>query len=464
MSYHNCVDRGQSFDFVRQGFLDDDGLPFAEVLNAEQIDQVFAQHGGLFGQDEDDVFTPALTLWALLSQVIASGVQRLRTLCLTIGIQTPSPDSGAYCRARAKLPNDALRQLTYQVADALEAAAPSEWLWKGRHVKIVDGSTLMAPDTDENQAVWPQASSQLPGLGFPIMRLCLLVSLATGTVCGFAEGPYRGKETGEPALLRELFDRLQQGDVLVGDSCFCSFLMIALLAQRGVDVLFHQHQRRTTDFRKGERLGEKDHVVVWEKPKCPEWMDEETYASLPETITVRELRVRVTIPGCRSKEVTLVTTLTDATLSSKADLAALYRDRWYVETDLKSLKVTMNLEDLRGQTPEMVRKEIWAHLLAYNLIRRTMAAAAEVHDRKPRSISFAGGLQTVADSLSQASTAEPPLLRRLAEQKLESIASRRVGHRPNRVEPRAVKRRPKNQPLLTKPRDEARAALSSSVG
>ena len=323
MSYQNFADRGQSFDIVRQAFLQDDQLPLADVLTAEQIDQAFADHNVLFGQDEDDVYTPALTLWGLLSQVMAAGVQRsctatverLRSLCLAMSIRAPSPDSGAYCRARAKLSNAAIKQLTYQVAGALEAEVPTDWLWKGHHVKIADGSTLMAPDTEDNQEAWPQASTQQPGLGNPIMRFCLLISLATGAVSGFAEAPYRGKETDEPALLRELFDRLQERDILLADACFCSFFMIALLLQRDVDVLVHQHQRRVTDFRKGQRLGERDHVVVWDKPKRPEWMDEETYDSLSEAITVRELRVRVCIPGFRTKQVTLVTTLTDAALS-----------------------------------------------------------------------------------------------------------------------------------------------------
>ena len=254
---------------------------------------------------------------------------------------------------------------------------------------------------------------------------------------------------------------MSKGDLVLGDACFCSFFMIALLQQQGVQVVVHQHQRRNTDFRQGKRLGSGDHVVEWEKPKCPAWMEQKTYDSLPDTITVRELRVQVKVPGFRTKQVTIVTTLTNAKRYSQKALGDLYRARWKVELDLRSLKVTMNLEDLRGQTPEMVRKEIWAHCLAYNLIRRTMASAAQRHDVKPREISFASGLQTISGAMSQATSADGSHFHDLAEQKLQSIASRKVGQRPNRVEPRAVKRRPKKQKLLMKPREQARAELMS---
>ena len=467
MSYQTCAQQDQSFSAVRQGFLQAHGLPFSEVLSEEQIQQAFEEEDALFCQEEDGVYTPALTLWAFLSQVLHSGVERsceaavdrLRTLCVALSIRVPSPDSGAYCRARSKLSEDVLRRLTYQVADDLETAVPKNWLWYGRHVKNVDGSTLQVPDTEKNQEQWPQSSRQKPGLGFPMLRICAILSLATGALCGFAEGPYKGKETGETALLRSMFDRLQAGDVLLGDSCFCSFFMIALLQKRGVDVLFRQHQRRITNFRKGQRLGTNDHIVRWPKPQRPTWMDEATYAELPEEIVVRELASDVNIPGFRTREVIVVTTMTKAKRYSQEALGDLFRQRWHVELDLRSIKVHMNMEDLRCKWPEMVRKEIWTHCLAYNLIRKTMAQAAHVHERTVRSISFSGALQAIAGVMGQASVADEELLGRLAEEKLESIASRKVGHRPDRVEPRAVKRRTQKQKLLTKPREEARAEL-----
>ena len=467
MSYHICPDRRQSYDAVQQGFLQADGLPFSEALTADEIQRVFDEEGVAFGDQPDDVYTPALTLWAFLSQAIHSGVQRscnaaverVRTLCLALGLRAPSPDSGAYYRARAKLPESALRRLTYKVADALEEAAPEAWLRWGRHVKMVDGSTLTMPDTEQNQAEWPQLASQQLGLGFPILRFVLLSSLATGAVCGFAEAPYEGKETGEPALLRALLDRLNPSDILLGDSCYCSYFMIALLQERGVDVIFPQHQRRKTDYAKGKRLGEQDHVVTWEKPVRPDWMDQETYERMPDKLTVRELTVTITTPNSRASELILVTTLASPKKYPKSEVGDLYGERWNVEVDIRSNKVTMNLEDLRGQFPDMVRKELWVHCLAYNLIRRTMAAAAVVHEQTPRTVSFAGALQSVSGMMTYASILAPSALTAFATQKLASIASHRVGNRPYRVEPRAVKRRPKIQQLLTRPREEARAML-----
>jgi hypothetical protein len=400
--------------------LDAEGLPFSDLLSAEQIQRAFEEADALFGQEEDDRYTPALTLWGFLSQALHAGtersrkaaVERIRSLCVTLGIDAPSSDSGADCRARAKLRETVLQRLTYEVADALEAQVPKEWLWFGRHVKIADGSTLLAPDTEKNRDAWPQAPTQQPGLGFPILRFCALFSLATGAWCGFAEGPYCGKETGETALLRLLFGCLRAGDILLGDSYFCSYFMIALLLELGVDVVFHQHQRRTTDFTQGPSLGTEDHLVVWHKPECPSWRDAATYARMPEQLEVRELRQPVSIPGLRVTEVLVVTTLKDAQKYPKQAVADLYRERWHGELDLRSGKVTLGLEDLRGTFPAMVRKEIWAHWLAYNLIRKSMAAAAVTHERRPRQISFAGAVQTVAGVMGQASVAESSLLRR----------------------------------------------------
>jgi hypothetical protein len=467
MSYSKPTSRGQSFLLVLNAFLNGKGLPFADVLSEQQIHEALEKQDALFGQEEDDVYTPALTLCAFLSQVMhthadracTATVKRLRNWCLALGIRAPSPDSGAYCRARAKLPNVVLEDLAYSVADELELQISREALWKGRSVKMADGSTMMAPDTEENQLEWPQMASQKPGLGFPILRFCVLTSLATGALCGLAMGAYQGKETGEPALLRELFERLNQGDILLGDSCFCSYFMIVLLLELGVDVVVQQHQRRTTDFGQGKRLGKGDHVVYWTKPECPEWMDAETYERMPDELKIRELEVQVRVPGFRTKKLVIVTTLTNSRRYKKAELADLYRDRWHVELDLRALKVHMQMEDLRGQTPEMVKKEIWGHCLAYNLIRRAMCQAASLHGCRVRQLSFMGARQSITASWSASVTATPELLDAITQSQLESIAHEKVGKRPNRVEPRAVKRRPRKQKLLTKPRDKARAEL-----
>ena len=457
----------QSFSFLVGAFLQADGLPFAEVLSEEEIAATFAEEQVSFAAQEDDIYTPAVTLWAWLSQVVQAGMQRscmaavsrVITLYVLLGREPPSPDTGAYCRARAKLPERVLQRLVYQVGDGLESRLPADWLWLGRHVKVADGTTLLAPDTPANQDAWPQSRSQKPGVGFPIIRMVVLLSLATAACCGMALGPYRGKQTGEPALLRELLHRFQPGDIFLGDCGFSSYFLLALLLARGVDVVVRQHQRRRTDFRCGQQLGAKEHVVLWQRPACPPWMDQETYATIPPTLRVRELQVRVEVRGFRVQQLVIVTTLTDAARYPRAEIARLFRARWHVELDLRSIKVGMHLDDLRCKTPPMVRREILVHGLAYNLLRKVMAQAALSAGRLPRQLSFAAALAVVAGNWNQASLAGRDILAKLAKAQGRLIAWYQVGNRPDRVEPRAVKRRPKPHKLLSKSRPEARAEL-----
>jgi hypothetical protein len=367
--------------------------------------------------------------------------------------------TGAYCKARAKLTELFLWFVTCDVGRQLEEQALDGWRWHGRRVVLVDGSTLSMPDTPANQEEYPQSRSQRPGVGFPMIRWVALLGLATGALLDSAFGPYRGKQTGETALFRSLLPSLRPGDVVVADRYYCSYWLVALLLARGVDVVFRQHQLRHTDFRRGHRLGHHDHIVTWPKPERPEWMDAATYAALPETLTLREMRTQLTTPGCRVKELVVITTLHDPDTFCAADVLELYHQRWHAEIDLRSIKTQMRMEILRCQTPEMVRKEIWAHLLAYNLVRKVMAQAALAHGLTPRQISFAGALQTLNEfrtHLLQASDAErPELTRRI----LAAIAQHRVGNRPNRYEPRKVKRRPKGYSRLLNPRAQERAKL-----
>lgn len=462
----------KSFSLVQHAFLQANDLPFRDVLTEEEIHAAFVAENACFGEDDGDIYTASLTLWGWLAQVMhaekarscVAAVARIVALCVTLGRKPPSPDTGTYCRARAKLPEPVLQRLVYAVGDGLESRVPADWLWLGRHVKIGDGTTLLTPDTDANQAQWPQARTQKPGLGFPILRMVVLLSLATGALCGLAIAPYKGKQTGEPALLRELLDRFQRGDVFLGDCCYCSYFMLALLLARGVDVVMRQHQGRRTDFRSGQRLGDGDHVVAWQRPERPEWMDEETYATIPETLTVRELRVRVHVPGFRVRELVVVTTLTDAERYPQEEVARLFRLRWHVELDLRNIKTSLRLDDLRGKCPEMVRREIWVHWLAYNLIHKVTAQAALSHEKLPRELSFVSALAAVAGAWALASIADPSMLSLHATTQHRGIAWSRVGHRPNRVEPRAIKRRPKPHKLLTQPRAEARAKLIGAAG
>lgn len=456
-----------SFHCLQRSFLQHEHLPFADVLSEQDVEQAFQDEGVTFAQGEGDVYTPAVTLWAFLSQVLfqkhlrscTTAVTRVIVLLVTLGREPCSDNTGAYCRARAKLPVAIIRRLTYQVADESEQRIPDSWLWKGRHVHLVDGTTLSMPDTEANQQEYPQASTQKEGLGFPIARMVVLLSLATAMVTGMAMGPYAGKETGETALLRDLFDRLQSGDVVLADSYYCSYFMVALLQEQGVDVVTRLHHRRKSDFRRGRRLGKGDHVVSWQRPERPDWMDEETYRRMPESLTVREVKVRVNQPGYRVESFVAVTTLTDAAEHTAGDVAELYHKRWLVELDIRAIKVTLGIDVLRCKSPEMVRREVWAALLAYNLIRKTILQSAKLHRRSPRQISFTTALQKIATSWETLPSCREAVAVVLVTVDLRDLSKHKVGHRPGRVEPRAVKRRPKNQKLLNKPRQEAREEL-----
>jgi hypothetical protein len=439
-----------------------DILPFHEILDAQMVKDALAAEGVLFSER---LYTPLVTLCVFLSQVLdpdhscRAAVARL-IVWLSIRGQKPcGPDTGSYSDARHRLPVGVVQFLVRRTAREIEGGASEAWLWKGRPVTLVDGTTASMPDTAANQRAYPQSRSQGIGLGFPIVRIVALISLATGVARDAAMGPYRGKETGETALFRALWGRLEAGEVVLGDRYFASYFGIAGLAQRGVDSVFRMHQRRKHDFRRGRRIGVTDHVVAWTKPARPEWMDEETYAEMPDTLEVRELRISVEQPGFRVDELVLVTTLCDGEAYTKEELADLFLERWNIELDLRSIKCVLQMDVLRCKTPEMVEKEIWMHLLAYNLIRGVMAKAAEVHEEQPRDLSFKGALQTMTafqDALRRATAVEREVL--LATM-LKAIASHRVGDRFGRVEPRANKRRPKPQRYLKEPRAEARKRL-----
>lgn len=455
------------FGVLLSSFQQDDSLSFSDSLTQEQIQSVCGRHD--VSNAADEVFTPAITIWGFLSQVIHKGEQRsclaavarIGVLLVSFGRPRCAQNSGPYCRARGRLPVVVLEELACKVADSCEAQTGEEWLWYGRHVKLVDGTTVTMPDTEENQEEFPQQSCQREGLGFPIARMVVLISLATAMVGGMSLGPYQGKETGELARLRELLDHFKSGDIALADKLYCSFFMIALLLERRVDVVTLLHQSRDVDaeIRRGTRIGKGDYLITWRRPDRPSWMDEETYGRMPEKIELRLLQVKIGERGFRPKSLNLVTTLTDQETFSTDDLAALYRQRWAVELDIRAIKCTMGMDALRCKTPELVRKEIWACLLAYNLIRQKMCQSAQEQEVSPRSLSFTNALQTVAAGWMVMPLLDDNTQDVLLKIELVSIASKRVGDRPGRVEPRAVKKRPKAIPLLTMTRRKAQALL-----
>ena len=466
-SYRRRRFRPMSFRQTLATYVQSPDLAFHDALDEDVINRIAAE---IEIEDECDstfgkVYTLAVMLWAFLTQVSAedrscrASVMRILAFRQRTGQPPCSTLTGAYCKARQKLSERFLHRLVVHVGQRVEDAAPNAWRWKGRRALLVDGTTVTAPDTARNQGAYPQPTSQQPGLGFPIIRLVVLLGLATGSVLDAAMAPYCGKETGEPALLRELLDELRPGDVLVADRYYCSYWMIALAQASGLDVVFRLHQLRHYDFRRGRRLGCDDHVVEWLKPQRPEWMDQETYDALPDTLTIRELRTAVLEPGYRPEELVIATTMTDANVHSRDDLLDLYHERWHVELDIEAIKQTLKMDILRCKTPEMLHKEIWAHLLVYSLIRKVMAQAAMAAAINPRTISFKGTLQAVREFQQDLQTLGPDRLAELAKVLLRGVAQHRVGNRPGRVEPRAVKRRPKEYDRLMQPRAQARAAL-----
>jgi hypothetical protein len=277
-----------------------------------------------------------------------------------------------------------------------------------------------------------------------------VISLATGALLDLAMGPYSGKGTGEHGLLRQLMRAFEPGDIVLGDCYYASFFLIAQLIKLGVDIVFPIHSARHCYFSHGKRLGKQDHLVEWKKPRKPKWMDEDTYQTFPDSITVRETVIRNNVPGFRSKSKIIVTTFLNPSDMSHDDLAALYDCRWFVEISFLAIKHTMRMDILRCKTPEMVRKEIWAHLLAYNLVRKIMSQAAIHYNKNPRRLSFKLALQTIFSYLQSGILYKK--YDAIYDKMLKTIAYKEVGNRPGRSEPRKVKRRPKAFPRLQKAR------------
>jgi len=453
------------FRVVARSLLLEEGLPLANVLPAAEIERIFRRHDAIFGHTYNAVYNTAIVLWAFLSQVLADGkmrscaaaVARVCDFLIARGKNPPSTDTGEYCNARNKLNEKALHELLVEAAGKIEHAAPDDWLWCGRHVKLVDGFTATMPDTPQNQEEFPQQKSQQAGVGFPIMRVCVIISLATACILDAALGPYSGKQTGEPALFRGRLDAFRPGDVALFDRYYSSYMTLALLTLRGVDACARLHQSRPRDFRRGKRLGKYDRLVTWQRPQRPPWMDEATYATIPETLTLRMMRFNIVVPGRRTRAITIVTTLVDPNEYSARAIAELYGYRWNVELDIRHIKQTLNLDHLRCKTPAMVRKEFWTTLLAYNLIRRIICTAAMTHGKTPRRISFTRTCVTILAAWSTLSLGQyhPRAMAIL----LKQIASLETPDRPGRIEPRVLKRRRHRYPLMQEPRQKLKRSL-----
>jgi len=444
-----------------------EGLPFRELLDENRLIGALQAAGIKF---RDRIYTPMVTLCAFLSQVMSgddpsceNAVSRVLADRVRRNLKPCSTDTSSYCAARQRLPEEFLANFARQTGQELHRQAPEEWLLNGRHVVLVDGSTETMADTPANQKEFPQSRSQKPGLGFPILRFVVLLSLAVGTALDCAIGPCRGKRTGEESLFRKLWDALRPGDIVLGDCLYDAYRDIVQLKDRGTDSLFGKKRSRICDFRKGHRLGKDDHIVVWKRPKydASRFESREEWESLAEEIEMREIRVTVRRKGYKTRTIIIVTTLLDAEQYPAEELAALFAARWNCELDLRSIKRVLGMHHSRCQSPEMVRKELWMHLLAYNLIRVRMAQAADRHNIHPRKLSFTAAMNHIhnfAEPLRSSCEAERD---RIEAELLKAIASCSVGNRPGRKEPRAVKKRQQKYSYLTKPRAQARQRLAA---
>ena len=454
----------QQFRFLRRQFLQDDTLPLSNVLSEDVVAEVLEETECSWA---DRIYSPLVTVWVFLGQVLSAdhscrwAVSRLIVQRLSQGQSACSAKTGAYCRARKRLPEKLFSEIARKTGQELDANAREGWLWKDRPVYIFDGTTVVMPDTAENQKAYPQVDRQKPGLGFPMARIVAIFSLSCGAVVELAIGRYAGKAQGELSLFRTIWDVFRPGDIVLTDAFLCTWTEIQLLQQRGIDYVGQLHVMRKADLRRGKRLGKKDHIVRWPKPFV-RWMDKESRAALPDFLEVRECCVSIQQPGFRSKTIVVVTTLLDAVEYTKDDIAELYFQRWSVELDLRSLKTVMQMDMLRCKTPELVRKEIWTHILAYNLIRTIMAQAATNHDVHPRSISFKGTIQSLEafqQLIAFSCEYDDAYRKHIYEHLLKAVASHRVRDRPGRFEPRQIKRTHGSYDWLTKPRPQAKLEL-----
>jgi len=465
MSFCNHGRFRQQVRFLRRQFLQDGELPFTNVLPERSIAQALKALNIVW---LDRIYSPLVMLWVFLGQVLSqdhscrAAVARLIAHRVSRGQRPCSAETGAYCQARKRLPEEFFAAVARKTGQALDGNAKDCWLWKGRRVLAYDGSTVSMPDTAENQQAYPQPPQQEPGLGFPLARIAAFFSLSCGAVLDLAICSNAGKGHSELGMLRRLWRLLRPGDIMLADRYMCAWHEIYLLKQRGIDSVTRLHHCRRVNFRRGKRLGKGDHIVEWPKPSFIRSMNWQDFKALPELLTIREIRVQVRQPGFRSRSMIVVTTLLDAEEVTACDLAALYRARWNAELDLRSLKQTMQMDILRCKTPELVRKEIWTHVLAYNLIRTIIAQAAVKHNVEPRTISFKGAIQTL-EAFQPLIAAQGDCIssrrRSLYNRLLDAVVTHRVADRPDRIEPRQRKRRQKKYDRMMKPRNQLKRAM-----
>jgi hypothetical protein len=445
-----------SLDAVRARFARNEGLPFADIVTEGSIRDVLNEQGVQFRQR---VFSPVTTIWGFLSQVLSDdhscrdAVSRIIAHRAASGHAVCSPNTASYCNARSRISTNVLRTLATRTAKELQASAAEQWKWNGRSVYIVDGSSVSMPDTPKNQRKYPQPPQQATGLGFPLARIAVLLSLATGACHDLAIAPYQGKGTGETNLFRRMYDTLKPGDVVLGDALFDDYFIACELVQRGIDIVARAQYERVGSWAAESRPD--GDILVWQRPNKPRGMTGEQYRCYPKRLLMRQVTVDARDKNNRVKQFKVVTTILALSVDG-GQIGDLFERRWHGEVDIRSIKSTMQMDILRCKTPEMVHKEIWTHLLAYNLLRTVMAVAADENDTEPRKVSFKGAKQALTAFAPKIEAAQPEDRAPLIDAMLTTIAYHRVGNRPGRWEPRARKRRPKPAARLTQPRHIAK--------
>jgi len=441
--------RSVQFQQFKKSFLQIHGLPFPEILSPKTLTQFL----NYCSAKRERIFTPLVSLKAFLLQVLSEdgsckhAVARVLVERLQKGATPNTVNTGPYCKARLRLPLAPLKKMATEIGQELREHLPAQWSWKGHRLVIVDGTTVIMPDTQMNQEIFPQQNNQKPGLGFPIARIVVLTSMDAGTIIDYVIAPFQGKGTGETSLFSQMFDSLNPGDILMADRYYCTYAIISILNLKGVHVLFQNHAQRKPDFSCGQKLGVKDHLIEWKKPqRRPVWLSDSQYKDLPDILQVRELSVN---------GINYTTTLIDVKKYNRKELAELYRARWTVELDLRTIKTHMGMEMLRCKSPDMVKKEIAVHFLAYNLIRVNLARAAKQFGKTPRQLSFKSAMQLLTQASMTLINLPIKSLNVFSLALLKAMTSTPIGHQKRKSQPRAIKRRPKPFPLLTIPRNNA---------
>lgn len=453
----------QTAEILKEQFSQSIGLPWRDILPDAKLNALLEEEGITY---RSRVYTPIVTLWAMIHQVLSADKSLRNTVtCMTTwltaaDIEAPSSDTGAYSKARSRLPEVLLQRLVPETAASLAATVPDEHNWCSRRVKVFDGTTILMADSKANQADYPQHGNQSEGCGFPFARVVVFFCLVTGAVVSAC---IAAKTTSEIVMSRLLYQQLEAGDVAIADQAYGSYIDLALIQQQQADGVLRKHHARKTDFRTGRKHGVGDHQVTWQKPnRCPDHMSPVEFEAIPETLQVREVRVKFNQKGFRDKFIVIVTTLLDTQRYSAQQLAKLYGWRWHAaEVNLRHLKTTLSMEMLTAKTPEMMCKELWTHFLAYNLLRTVMEQATPQIDYQRARLSLQGTRQHFRQSLSLMATTTTSGRQRLYDYLLKAIAADKLPLRPDRHEPRVVKRRPKPFPRMKQPRAVLKAELTA---